>query len=58
MIRGIDHIVIAGPELESLTAIFKSLGFNVVGGGKHPIGSLQQAYRLAGRRLHRTALIL
>ncbi len=39
MIRGIDHIVIAGPELESLTAIFKSLGFNVVGGGKHPIGS-------------------
>ena len=39
MIRGIDHIVIAGLDLDSLTATFKSLGFNVVGGGKHPIGS-------------------
>ncbi|MDE2858727.1 MAG: VOC family protein [Chloroflexota bacterium] len=39
MIHGIDHIVIAGPELESLTASFKSLGFTVVGGGRHPIGS-------------------
>ena len=39
MIRGIDHIVIAGPELDALTATFKSLGFAVVGGGKHPIGS-------------------
>ena len=39
MIKGIDHIVIAGPELNSLTASFESLGFTVVGGGKHPIGS-------------------
>ena len=39
MLIGIDHIVIAGPELEALTAAFKALGFNVVGGGRHPIGS-------------------
>ncbi len=39
MIHGIDHIVIAGPDLDALTATFKRLGFNVVGGGKHPIGS-------------------
>ena len=39
MIRGIDHIIIAGPDLDDLTATFKSLGFNVVGGGRHPIGS-------------------
>lgn len=39
MIHAIDHIVIAGPELKSLSASFKSLGFTVVGGGRHPIGS-------------------
>lgn len=39
MIKGIDHIVIAGPELDSLSASFESLGFTIVGGGKHPIGS-------------------
>ena len=39
MIHGIDHIVIAGPDLDDLTTTFKSLGFDVVGGGKHPIGS-------------------
>ena len=39
MLIGIDHIVIAGPDLDALTATFKALGFNVVGGGRHPIGS-------------------
>ena len=39
MLRGIDHVVIAGPDLDALTATFTALGFNVVGGGKHPIGS-------------------
>ena len=47
MIRGIDHIVIAGPDLDSLTATFRSLGFNVVGGGKHPIGSYNNLIGLA-----------
>lgn len=39
MIHGIDHIVMAGPDLDDLTATFEALGFNVVGGGRHPIGS-------------------
>jgi hypothetical protein len=39
MIQSIDHVVIAGPDLDDLTAAFRSLGFNVVGGGRHPIGS-------------------
>ena len=39
MIHGIDHIVIAGPDLDGLTAVFEANGFTVVGGGKHPIGS-------------------
>ncbi len=39
MLLGIDHIVIAGPDLDTLTTTFKALGFNVVGGGRHPIGS-------------------
>lgn len=47
MIRGIDHIVIAGPDLDKLTATFKSLGFNAVGGGKHPIGSYNNLIGLA-----------
>lgn len=47
MIHGIDHIVIAGADLDDLTATFKSLGFNVVGGGRHPIGSYN---RLIGLR--------
>ena len=34
-------------ELDELTAAFKSLGFNVVGGGRHPIGSYN---RLIGLR--------
>ena len=47
MIRGIDHIVIAGPDLDALTETFRSLGFNVVGGGKHPIGSYNNLIGLA-----------
>ena len=39
MLLGIDHIVIAGPDLDDLTATFRALGFNVVDGGRHPIGS-------------------
>ena len=47
MILGIDHIVIAGPQLDALTETFKSLGFSVVGGGKHPIGSYNTLIGLA-----------
>ena len=47
MLSGIDHIVIAGPKLDDLTAAFKALGFNVVGGGRHPIGSYNTLIGLA-----------
>ena len=47
MIRGIDHIVIAGRDLDALTDTYRSLGFNVVGGGKHPIGSYNALIGLA-----------
>lgn len=39
MILGIDHIVIAGADLDVLATAYESLGFTVVGGGRHPIGS-------------------
>ena len=39
MLLGIDHIVIAGSDLDDLTATYMALGFNVVDGGRHPIGS-------------------
>ncbi len=39
MIQGIDHIVIAGADLDALATTFSRLGFTVVDGGKHPIGS-------------------
>lgn len=56
MIHGIDHIVIASPDLDELTAAFRSLGFNVVGGGRRPIGSYNRLIGL--QRLHRAAFLL
>ncbi|HEY1389035.1 MAG TPA: VOC family protein [Ktedonobacterales bacterium] len=32
----IDHVIVAGRDLEQLEATFIRLGFNVVGGGQHP----------------------
>lgn len=39
MIRGIDHLVIAVPELEKAAAGYRELGFTVVPGGRHPVGT-------------------
>ena len=39
MIRGIDHIVIAVPDLEAAIETYRRLGFSVVEGGRHPVGS-------------------
>jgi catechol 2,3-dioxygenase-like lactoylglutathione lyase family enzyme len=39
MLRGIDHIVIVVRDLEAAIASYGQLGFTVVRGGKHPIGS-------------------
>ena len=39
MLQGIDHIVIVVNDLEQATKDYEQLGFTVVPGGKHPVGS-------------------
>lgn len=39
MLRGIDHIVIVVADLEKAARDYEKLGFTVVPGGKHPVGS-------------------
>lgn len=36
MITRIDHVILAGPDLDALEAAFTQLGFHVTGGGEHP----------------------
>ena len=36
MIRAIDHLVIAVPDLGAATKTYRDLGFTVVAGGRHP----------------------
>ncbi|HLX36325.1 MAG TPA: VOC family protein, partial [Candidatus Binataceae bacterium] len=39
MLKGIDHFVVVVPELEAAIASYGELGFTVVRGGKHNIGT-------------------
>jgi hypothetical protein len=39
MFKGIDHLVIAVNDLDQATVDYRQLGFTVVAGGKHPVGS-------------------
>ena len=39
MLQGIDHIVIVVNDLEQAAKDYEQIGFNVVPGGKHPVGS-------------------
>ena len=39
MLQGIDHIVIVVSNLEQAAKDYEQLGFTVVPGGKHPVGS-------------------
>ncbi|HEY1270208.1 MAG TPA: VOC family protein [Candidatus Binatia bacterium] len=39
MLAGLDHIVIAVRDLERATEDYKNLGFTVVPGGRHPVGT-------------------
>jgi catechol 2,3-dioxygenase-like lactoylglutathione lyase family enzyme len=39
MLNGIDHIVIAARDLDEVSARYRELGFTVVPGGRHPIGT-------------------
>ena len=39
MLSGLDHVVIVVPDLDAAVADYEALGFTVVRGGRHPIGS-------------------
>jgi len=39
ILKGIDHLVVIVPELEAAIASYRGLGFTVVPGGRHPIGT-------------------
>jgi hypothetical protein len=39
MFKGIDHLVIVVKDLQQAAADYEKLGFTVVPGGKHPVGS-------------------
>src|SRR5262245_43890434 len=39
MLTGLDHIVIAVPELAPAQKSYETLGFTVVPGGRHPVGT-------------------
>lgn len=39
MITGIDHIIIAVPDLDAAIRSYGTLGFTVVPGGRHPVGT-------------------
>ena len=39
MLRGIDHLVVAVPDLDTAIGNYTELGFTVVPGGRHPVGT-------------------
>ncbi len=39
MLTGIDHLVVVVPDLETAITSYAQLGFSVVRGGKHPVGT-------------------
>lgn len=47
MLTGIDHLVIVVPELDRAIRSYEALGFTVVPGGRHPIGTHNALIALA-----------
>jgi len=47
MLQGIDHIVIVTPDLALAQKSYEALGFTVVPGGRHPVGSHNALIALA-----------
>jgi catechol 2,3-dioxygenase-like lactoylglutathione lyase family enzyme len=39
MITGIDHLVVVVRDLDAATRAYRALGFTVVAGGRHPVGT-------------------
>ena len=48
MPRAIDHLVLAGHDLDALAALYRRLGFNVGPRNKHPWGTENHIVQLAG----------
>ena len=47
MLLGIDHIVVVVSDLEAATKNYERLGFTVIAGGKHPVGTHNSLISLA-----------
>lgn len=47
MLTGIDHLVIVVRDLDAATASYRGLGFTVVPGGRHPVGTHNALIALA-----------
>src|SRR5215468_2726618 len=39
ILKGIDHLVLVVPDLDTAVASYRGLGFTVVPGGRHPTGT-------------------
>jgi catechol 2,3-dioxygenase-like lactoylglutathione lyase family enzyme len=49
MITGIDHLVVVVPDLDAATRAYRALGFTVVEGGRHPVGTYNALIAFADR---------
>jgi len=49
MLTGIDHLVVAGHDLETAISSYEQLGFTVVRGGRHPVGTHNALISFADR---------
>jgi catechol 2,3-dioxygenase-like lactoylglutathione lyase family enzyme len=49
MVTGLDHLVVVVPDLDAATAAYRQLGFTVVEGGRHPVGTYNSLIAFADR---------
>jgi len=49
MVTGIDHLVVVVRDLETATRAYRELGFTVVEGGRHPVGTYNSLIAFADR---------
>src|SRR3972149_337628 len=47
MLKGIDHLVVVVPDLGAAARGYAALGFTVVPGGRHPVGTHNQLIAFA-----------
>jgi len=56
MIKGINHLVLAGRDLEAMRAHYQALGFTVTPRGQHPFGTANAIIQLHGTYLEPLAV--